>query len=249
MKYTEEMMLQSPSGYCMPFEEQQGREVEVIQGYGEHTDKLSGKKVFNHGIDFSASHYVLAALASGSVSGISSDAEHGIYQVIRYGKYEVTYANLSNIFVNFGQSVRAGQTVAVCGDSLHMEVKFDGTELNPIEFLTMLYGNLKATRNRGRLIEDELQTFDMTMRTNYDESKEEIEQLMLRFLPFYMEDLQRGIYTVPEHTEQSLRNVFSVGATKNYFFENIPSLGNPLGLGQRAVPLACKVQNLLIADF
>lgn len=29
----------------------------------------------------------------------------------------------------------------------------------------------------------------------------------------------------------------------------MPSISNPLGLGHKAMPLACKVQNLLIADF
>ena len=72
---------------------------------------------------------------------------------------------------------------------------------------------------------------------------------MLRFLPVYMEDLFRGEYIVPEYTEQSLRNVFTVGAAKNYFFESMPSMANPLGIGGRALPLAGKVQNLLIADF
>ena len=38
MKYTEEMILQSDSGYCMPFEEQQGKDVELSLGYGEQTD-------------------------------------------------------------------------------------------------------------------------------------------------------------------------------------------------------------------
>lgn len=72
---------------------------------------------------------------------------------------------------------------------------------------------------------------------------------MLRFLPLYMEDLQRGAYTVPAHTEQSLRHIFTMGAMKEYFYEQMPSIANPLGLGRKAMPLACKVQNLLIADF
>ncbi len=38
MKYTEEMILHSESGYCMPFEEPQGKEVEMTLGYGEQTD-------------------------------------------------------------------------------------------------------------------------------------------------------------------------------------------------------------------
>ena len=44
MKYTEEMILRSSSGYCMPFEER-GKNVEVTLGYGQQkhpvTEKLS----------------------------------------------------------------------------------------------------------------------------------------------------------------------------------------------------------------
>ena len=72
---------------------------------------------------------------------------------------------------------------------------------------------------------------------------------MFRFLPLYMDDLRLGRYAVPEHTEQSLRNIFTTGAMKEYFYERMPSMANPLGLGQKALPLVCKVQNLLIADF
>ena len=45
MKYTEEMILQSESGYCMPFEEQQGKDVELSLGYGEQTDPATGWKI------------------------------------------------------------------------------------------------------------------------------------------------------------------------------------------------------------
>ena len=40
-----------------------------------------------------------------------------------------------------------------------------------------------------------------------------------------------------------------MGTAKEYFYEKMPSMYNPLGLGRKAMPLACKVQNLLIADF
>ena len=87
------------------------------------------------------------------------------------------------------------------------------------------------------------------VKNDYEKDQREIEELMLRFLPLYMEDLQRGAYTVPAHTEQSLRHIFTMGAAKEYFYEKMPSMYNPLGLGRKAMPLACKVQNLLIADF
>lgn len=249
MKYTEEMILQSPSGYCMPFEEEKNKEVTLSKGYGEQKDAVTGKTSFHHGIDFNVSHRPLAAVASGVVSGIVTDKERGVYIVIRYGKYEVAYTNLANVFVRFGQTVKAGQTVAISGNDLHMEVAFDGEELNPIEFLTMLYGNIQALGKSGNRTINEFTPFDGEVKTRYDRDKEEIEELMIRFLPTYMEDLFRGAYSVPEYTEQSLRNIFSIGASKNYFFETMPSMGNPLGIGNRSLPLACKVQNLLIADF
>ena len=248
MKYTEEMILHSDSGYCMPFEEPQGKDVKMSLGYGDQAHPTTGEKFFHHGIDFNVRHYMLSAVASGIVSGVSNDPAHGICQTIRYGSYEVTYGHLSNVFAQFGQRVRAGQTVAMSGDLLHLESRFNGEELNPLEFLTMLYGNIKALQEAGGGTGGyyDAEAFPPT---DYEKDRREIEELMLRFLPYYMEDLQRGIYTVPSHTEQSLRNIFTTGAMKEYFHERMPSLSNPLGLGRRAMPLVSKVQNLLIADF
>ena len=110
------MILHSESGYCMPFEAPQGKEVEVTLGYGEQTDPGTGKPFFHHGIDFNARYYRLSAVASGIVSGVGNDPIHGICQTIRYEEYEVTYGHLSNVFAQFGQRVKAGQTVALSGD-------------------------------------------------------------------------------------------------------------------------------------
>ena len=126
---------------------------------------------------------------------------------------------------------------------------FKGEELNPLEFLTMLYGNIQAMRQAGGHETDYLSGLEMELKTDYERDKREIEELMLHFLPHYMEDLRHGAYTLPRNTEQSLRHIFTVGAMKEYFYENMPSMANPLGLGHKAMPLACKVQNLLIADF
>lgn len=145
------MILRSSSGYCMPFEEPIKQDVQMSLGYGEQKNPVTGETFFHHGIDFSVNHYLLSAVATGTVSAIGSDAEHGIYQTIRYGKYEVTYRHLSNVFANFSQSVKAGQTIAISGDLLHMEVRFDGEEINPLEFLTMLYGNIKALEHNSQM--------------------------------------------------------------------------------------------------
>lgn len=247
MKYTEEMILHSDSGYCMPFAEPDGRDVSLSLGYGEQTHPESGERFFHHGIDFGVRRYLLSAVASGVVSGVGNDPTHGICQTIRYGQYEVTYGHLSNVFAQFGRQVKAGQTVAMSGDLLHVGVKFKGEEMDPLEFLAMLYGNIKAMQEAGGDSADGF--YDGAPETDYERDREEIERLMFRFLPLYMDDLRLGRYTVPEHTEQSLRNIFTTGAMKAYFYERMPSMANPLGLGQKALPLVCKVQNLLIADF
>lgn len=248
MKYTEEeMILHSDSGYCMPFEAPQGEDVELSLGYGEQTHPETGEQFFHHGIDFPVRYRMLAAVADGIVSGVGSDPVHGICQTIRYGEYEVTYGHLSNVYAQFGQRVKAGQTVALSGDRLHVGVRFKGEELNPIEFLTMLYGNIRALQEAGG--EAAGGFCEPAPATDYEQYRREIEELMLRFLPCYMEDLRRRTYTVPAHTEQSLRHIFTTGAMKEYFYERMPSMYNPLGLGRKALPLVGKVQNLLIADF
>jgi hypothetical protein len=108
----------------------------------------------------------------------------------------------------------------------------------------MIYGNIKMTGESA-----ELDTLDMDIPTDYDDDRTEIESLMLHFFPTYLSDVNSGLYRVPDRTEQSLRNIFSLSAIKNYFFELLPSYSNPMGLGQRAMPIAAKVQNLLIDDF
>lgn len=241
------MILPSDSGYCMPFAEPSGKDVSMSLGYGEQTHPESGVKFFHHGIDFSVRRYMLSAVASGVVSGVCNDPAHGICQTIRYGQYEVTYGHLANVFAQFGRQVKAGQTVAMSGDLLHIGVRFKGEEMDPLEFLAMLYGNIKAMQEAGG--DSSGGFYDTAPETDYEQDREEIERLMFRFLPLYMDDLRLGRYVVPEHTEQSLRNIFTTGAMKEYFYERMPSMANPLGLGQKALPLVCKVQNLLIADF
>lgn len=100
----------------------------------------------------------------------------------RYGDYEVKYAHLSNVFSNYGSEVKAGQVIAVSGEILHMEVKYKGEELNPLEFLTMIYSNLKVMEQNGQPgAVPQFVTLDMDVRTMYDKDSKEIENLMMRF--------------------------------------------------------------------
>lgn len=244
MEYTQEMNLMSDSGYSMPFT---GKSEEVIlaRGYGKQEDGS-----FSHGIDLKTDRYVLRAVADGIVTAIGSDKECGLYQTTRYGLYEVTYGHISNAMVNFGKKVKAGSIVAISGKSLSIEVRYDGKEVNPIDFLAMLFGNMKMSEVTGGSDGiPEFDTLEMDIPTGYEDDREEIEELMSRFYTDYLSEVAKGLYSVPDHTEQSLRNIFSLASVRNCFFETIPSMANPLGVGERALPLAAKVQDLLIADF
>lgn len=248
MNYTQDMNLLSTSGYCMPFEEKD-RDVQLTLRYGKQKHPKTGESFFHHGIDFKTNNYFLAAVADGVVSGIGIDRkQYGLYVVIKYSKYEVTYSHMSNVFMQFGQQVKAGLAVGVSSDLLHMEVKYDGEEIDPVEFITMLYGNAKTWSEKGKA-QPEFVAIDMDVHTDYDKDKDEIEKLMMRFFANYMNDLHEGLYNCPQRTEQSLRHLFSAAAMKDYFYESMPSMVNPLGIGRRSVPLVSKVQNLLIGDF
>lgn len=248
MNYTQDMNLLSTSGYCMPFEEKD-RDVQLTLRYGKQKHPKTGESFFHHGIDFKTNNYFLAAVADGVVSGIGIDRkQYGLYVVIKYSKYEVTYSHMSNVFMQFGQQVKAGLAVGVSSDLLHMEVKYDGEEIDPVGFITMLYGNAKTWSEKGKA-QPEFVAIDMDVNTDYDNDKDEIEKLMMRFFANYMNDLHEGLYSCPQRTEQSLRHLFSAAAMKDYFYESMPSMVNPLGIGRRSVPLVSKVQNLLIGDF
>lgn len=248
MDYTQEMNLVSASGYCMPFEERDG-DVKLLLGYGEQTHPQTGGKFFHHGTDFATNRYLLMAVADGIVTGIGSTPAHGLAITTRYGGYEVTYAHLKRAMAPFGAKVNAGSILGISGNLLHLEVKYDGEEINPVDFLTMLYGNLKMFRQQGHAGMPDFETIEMDIPMDYDDEREEIEELMLRFYPDYLSEIGSGAYRMAERTEQSLRNIFSLSALRHYFYETIPSLANPLGIGTRAMPIAAKVQSLLVGDF
>lgn len=242
MTYTQNSNLYSKSGYCMPFKEHDGR-VEVVRHYGEQPDGS-----FNHGIDFKTKGYLVSAVADGVVCG-AMNGRRGATLIFQHGDYRVEYSSLKARFAQVDHKVEARMVVGMASDSLHIRVTYQDQEIPPLEFLTMVYGNMKMIQQTGRLENPEFETIDMDIPTDYDDHQEEIEQLMLRWYPAYMTDLQSGAYRLPSQTELSLRNLLSWAAVKQLFFRRIPNLANPGGLDDSAIPTACKAMNLLIGDF
>ena len=246
---TKEMLLESASGFMMPFAASEEDEVQVSLGYGEQKHPMTGEKFQHRGVDFVCRDLPLFAVATGTVVGAGTDAIHENYIIMKHGKYEVKYGHLREAYVSYGTPLVAGQQVAKSGDFLHFEVSFAGQNLDPMDFLGMIYSNMMQLASMGIKGHYRMANMGVKVHTDYDADQDEIVQLMLRWLPAYMNELRLGTYQTPARTEQSLRNIFAQSADKSYFFETIPEIGNPLGLSSRGAPLASKVQNLLIGDF
>ncbi len=258
MKYRQSMNLVSPSGYAMPFELPESSPLEITLGYGKQMHPKTGKEFFHHGIDFKVKpHTWLKALATGVVSGIASDMKKGFNITVNYRNYaadnstfDVTYSHIKESVCNFGKNVNAGDNIAVCDGLLHIEVRFNGTEVNPLEFLTMLRDNLIIENQR--MMEGanpEIATLGFDVHTPYDSQQPEIDQMYQRFFGNYMTDLLTCRYKVPTNTEATLRDVLVEGVKSDVYYEHAPSMLNPLGLGARSYGIISRIQTLLTLDF
>lgn len=247
--YMKDMLLESDSGYVMPFAAEEDKELPVSLGYGEQVHPFTGEKFDHQGIDFAVSQTPLNALATGTVVGVGTDAVHDNYLVTKYGCYEVKYGHLSEAYVNYGKSVKAGQVIGKSGDFLHIGVTVKGRNIDPMEFLGMIWANMRQMEAIG--IFGPVRPFVSAekVKTDYDDDQEELEQMMSRWLASFFHDILAGKYMPAERSCNTLRNIFAQSADRNYHFEVIPSILNPLGLSGRAAPLAGKVQNVIIREF
>lgn len=252
------MNLLSASGYSMPFDATADTPVEILLDYGRQRHPHTGEEFIHHGVDIRvpAPGTPLKAVATGHVTALGSDGR-GEYSLSlhypyrssgRQHGYTVTYNHLSHIGVTFGQAVTAGQSVALSGDLLHMEVKYDGQEMSPVDFIQMLYANVITTAQAEGQYNGQLQPA-IPVNTPYDKDQGEIEQLMLRFLLPYLSDIQTGAWQVPETTQQALTREYAQARSQGIYFQQMPSMANPLGLGSNSTSLVSRIQTLLLGDL
>lgn len=64
---TKDILLESASGFMMPFEASEEEEVQVSLGFGEQTHPMTGERFHHRGVDFAAHDLPLFALATGTV--------------------------------------------------------------------------------------------------------------------------------------------------------------------------------------
>lgn len=112
--------------------------LKVSSTYGIRKDPFTKKKVNHNGLDLKANYENVYSMFDGTVEKIGSDNRSGNYVTMRYGAFTVSYCHLSRKYVNVGDTVWAGDPIAVSGNTgrstgphLHLTVKKNGKLYNP----------------------------------------------------------------------------------------------------------------------
>jgi murein DD-endopeptidase MepM/ murein hydrolase activator NlpD len=112
----------------------------VTSPFGNRFDPFSGKVAQHKGVDLRAHFQRVYAMLPGVIVKVGSESNGGNFVCIRHGDYMATYCHLSQILVHKGDAVKAGDIVAVSGDSgqrchgahLHYSLKYKGKIVNPM---------------------------------------------------------------------------------------------------------------------
>lgn len=259
MKYKATMNLLSASGYAMPFELSENSPLEISLNYGSPVELSNGKKMKSKGTDFKVAPATwLKALATGVVTGINQDPIQGTVVQVTYVnqetaepcRYDVTYGYVGQVFCRYGQRVNAGDNIAMSKDKLHIEVRYNGELINPVDFLVMVRDNIiMESQKQMDGNNPEVATMDLGVQTPYDETQNEIDMLCSKYFLRYFVDATLGRYRVPQPTTDALTSLINDGIRQHFIFERIPSSFNPAGLGESSVNWQSRMQTILFEDF
>lgn len=109
-------------------------------GFGYRTHPIHGDLRFHYGTDFAAwSGENIYAFADGTVTLAAWSESYGNYITVEHpGGWESLYAHCSILYVETGDEVKAGQKIALVGDTglvtgphLHFELMHNGVYTNP----------------------------------------------------------------------------------------------------------------------
>ena len=119
---------------------------ELSSGFGYRDHPITKEHSFHAGIDIAADIGTpIVAFADGIVEFIGESKKYGLYMQLDHGNgVKSFYCHCSELLYDKGREVEAGQTIALVGDTgdttgahLHLELKKDGTLLNPIYYINL----------------------------------------------------------------------------------------------------------------
>lgn len=125
------------------------KKIKISSHFGKRKDPFTGKKSHHNGIDLQARNTEAYSIMDGKVIKVGHDKRSGNYVTLQYGGYTISYCHLTKTLVSKGDIVRAGDVVAITGNTgrstgphLHLTCKFNGNYINPC----ILLDYVKETR-------------------------------------------------------------------------------------------------------
>ena len=119
----------------------------LMDGFGRRVDPFSGEgeREFHTGVDISAPTGTPVKTTADGIVTVAQYTTGGYGRMVvvdHGGGVETYYAHLSRIFVQVGQGVRRGETIAAVGSTgrvtaphLHYEVRIGGNPVNPYNYM------------------------------------------------------------------------------------------------------------------
>jgi murein DD-endopeptidase MepM/ murein hydrolase activator NlpD len=129
---------------AMPLRRPVQGEIDMTSGFGVRIDPFLSRPAMHTGIDFRGdTGEAIRVTASGKVVSAGWTGGYGRMVEVDHGNgLSTRYGHLSEIDVQVGQTVKAGQTVGRMGSTgrstgphLHYETRIDGEAVNPQKFL------------------------------------------------------------------------------------------------------------------
>ena len=118
----------------------------LTSGYGYRRHPILKKRMFHYGLDFRARKGTrVYASKSGKVIRSGWRSGYGNYVLIKHAEgFETLYGHLYIIRVKNKQHVKQGQIIALSGNTgrstgphLHFEIRKNGKNVNPIQYLNL----------------------------------------------------------------------------------------------------------------
>ena len=116
----------------------------ITSPFGMRHDPFTGTMEFHNGIDIAnAIGTSVDAAMDGQVALVGRNRGYGIFIIIDHGDgYQTLYGHLSKTLVKTGEQVRAGQQIALMGDTgyatgphLHFTIYKNSVPVNPLQYL------------------------------------------------------------------------------------------------------------------
>lgn len=132
----------SSGGFVFPLAYSTG----VTCAYGPRIHPINGNKSFHYGVDLAAGMSTeIYATKSGTVTGATYGEANGYYVTINHGDgYSSIYAHMTNYVVSVGDSVKQGQLIGYVGTTgwstgphLHFEILYNGSNVNPMNYISL----------------------------------------------------------------------------------------------------------------